>query len=145
MSVQITGPVLAGFVSGEGFAPGANVRLTADGDGVAIAPVDQRPEACERPPGLRDRQGQETLCGVLLSREGATLRLAVPDGEMTVQLLREAHIHVLADSGITLEEVREGDAAVGHGVQVTGHKRGDAFLVGLVIIGPEMDGPPPPR
>jgi hypothetical protein len=145
VAVPITGQTLADFVSGEGFAPGAGVRLSPDGDAIVIVPEAPRGDPCQSPPGIRDRQNQETICGVLLSRDGATLELQTPDGVRTVRLLRDAHIHVLEASGLTLADLAEGDAAVGHGIQVTGHVRGDFFLVGLVIVGPEVDGAAPRR
>jgi len=138
----LEGAQLAGFISGQGFGPGASVRLTHTGDGFVIAPIERAGDRCELPPGTLDRLGQETICGILLAQEGLNLTLRTIDGVIELKLVRDAHIQVSEASGVTLQEVLEQGGAIGHGILVTGHKRGDVFIVGIVIVGPVVELPP---
>lgn len=137
---------LANFVRSEGFGPGAEVRMTHAGEGrdeFVFAPLRPAVDRCEQPRGFTDRQGLETICGILLSQEGSALTLQTVDGVRTVHMVPDARIEVPRFSGVTRAEVLEADGAIGHAIQVMGHDRDGEFIVGFVIVGPEQNLPEP--
>ena len=147
VAYAVNGETLADFITDEGFAPGSEVTLgrgLGGNDRFSITPSRHRGDPCEEPFGQRDFHGQETFCGIVMSRDANLVELQTRDGVVSVEVVRDTNIIVLVLSGLTREEAFASDAIVGHGVQVTGHERADTFIAGQLVVGPKADRLPPP-
>ena len=147
-TVDVDVDMAVSFIGSHGFGPGVDVELTRgeDGHGASVKPLHQldRDDPCERSRGILDSLDRETICGVLEASRWPELKLLTLDGVLKVRLLPEVQILIVGENGFTPFEWLEADVPIGHGLRITGTRRGEDFLASVVIIEPWIDLPPSP-
>jgi hypothetical protein len=120
---------------------GARVRVGA-GDGLPgavfrLQPLNQLPDT-----GLSGQPQFQNIRGVVVERKALTLRVKTDRGEATV-LIRAGTSISLGQSGLTLDDIRSGQALVGHEIAVAGNPDRTAprgIVAEIIVVLPKPKG-----
>lgn len=138
--VHVDPESIAGLLHRHATGPGVVVELyhppeaPAGVFAIRFSEPPPEPEAglhCGRP---TDRHHLINVCGVVVERTDGRLRVRTRDGVIDVVLRRQTRFVLGPDSGLTLRDLRDPQAGIGHVVAIAGGPVDDGSIIADIVV-----------